>query len=888
MIKQILFGLAVIGACCISAAEIMGNNYYVELKYGEGLLFYHSLWNVSTTSRIVAVDDAWTQHYFYDRKTDGKIVNYEEDGKQVFNYDVTGNYPFKLEDFKTTVDGDVLTVELAGTLDKEYAPGKIEYTAMVMPENYLKDATFKAFLPDGSVVEGDFNEKKAHNTELIPPFKKLEIYSGFNRATLTVECLSGELLRANEQRGNPWFEGHYGIRFGCNIPLEPGKKITHKYQITCKLQESDQAEDSVIRPVGYDECKNIYQDDADRLSTPYPVSIEPEKYTALSGEFSFSSPKNINITASNIDNEQLKQAISRIFTSEKLPLGEITFNQANSNAPIQVIISEPGKTDNSEAYTLKITDSNITVNAYSAPGAFYAFQSLRPMLTQQTLPAAEIYDAPDLAYRGIMVYSAHNAVDFNKKLIDDIFAPMRINNLVIEVSAVHWDTLPEVRDPKGMTKAELKELLAYAKANYINVTPCVSTLGHVRWLFYNGQNLDLAEDPENPYAYFIGNPRLYPLMTKLMEEVLETFDHPKYLHVGHDEWTLSGRYPFREETKKLDRKEVFYSDTMFYYDLAKKHNAELMIWQDMLTSLEESPQIGAGGPPYNIMECRKTFPKDIVMAVWRYDEGFDTQYKDVENLAAEGFPVIGCGWDRPGNIETLTAGCKANNALGYLQTTWAGFAPDLTALKANYEQYAAYLTAGVFAWNTANPPIKAADAFRQIWFRNSENPVASGKIVKMPESGKAEESLLSHDFYSGYADGIYFANTTGKTVKLKSRRQPDSPRQVTLNLNTKVNKLHLLNTTLTDHTEVGKICDYTLVYDDGSSYTVTVQAPADVAPLDSKAALLNAGVNVTPDGSEVLRHYTLVNPQPDKMVKSLIINNKWRFLPYELVAITIE
>lgn len=86
-----------------------------------------------------------------------------------------------------------------------------------------------------------------------------------------------------------------------------------------------------------------------------------------------------------------------------------------------------------EGYQLKITPRGITVTAGSEAGAYYAVQSLRQMISGDSITALEcctVNDSPRFPYRGLHFdVSRHfRSVDFLKKQIDAM-ALMKLNKL---------------------------------------------------------------------------------------------------------------------------------------------------------------------------------------------------------------------------------------------------------------------------------------------------------------------------------------------------------------------------------------------------------------------------------------------------------------------------
>ncbi len=864
------------------AQEKGGDNYYISQSLDSGLYIAHRLWNISETSRIVAVNNDWSEQYFYDRNTGGvRTEQTRENGvtRRVISNAGTGK--FKLQNFSTAVSGDELTMDLAGVLDADAAPGFIEYTPLMLQTTPLVGATFTAELADGSTVSGDFNEVKEHGYEWIPPFRKLRLLSADKNSELIIEVVEGEPLKATELRNNPWFERTYGIRLGVNIPLEPGTPVHHVIRVICRLvtdgstPSATPAAGEPVEPVAavYGEK---YLDDVSfpELFKPAERTVGEGRYLFKAGEGGFTL--NAADAVPEADRKRLERAADRIFKD----IGCVPAVSAGID----------GNADGGDAFRIAVEPDGVKISAGTCRGAFYALQSLKFLVKDGGIDCQTIVERPAFDYRGVMFYSASDALEFNKALIDRVYAPFRINNLVIEVSRAHWDTTPELRNENGISKAELKELIAYAEENFIEVSPHISTLGHCEWLFDKGVNLDLAEDPGHPYAYFTSNPRLYPLMLKLFDEICDTFGNPRYFHIGHDEWLVSGRYPHRSETKAQTLQDIFYNDVMVYYEHAKVRGVRLMMWQDMLVTYDETKpsSIGAGGPPNNLSELRQKLPKDIVMAAWRYET--EDEYRDVAGLCRDGFPVIGCPWRDPGNVEKLSRFVRDCRGEGMLQTTWAGFFPRENVMKGEFSQIASYIRAGVFAWNPDNPDIDYQDAMRRVWLRNRALPSAPGVAVRLPEVKSSDPSLLPAEtvFMRGFVDGVFFDRFNGGTVKLRSRLQPNSPDTVVIPINARAEKLHFLHVTkLIPSEPSGKVGVYTLNYSDGTAEKIVVNAPADAQPLTGVATLM-PGVEAYPGAVERLRSYSVTNPHPERTIASITMENEWRLLPFELVALTLE
>ena len=126
-----------------------------------------------------------------------------------------------------------------------------------------------------------------------------------------------------------------------------------------------------------------------------------------------------------------------------------------------------------------------------------------------------------------------------------------------------------------------------ARENFLEPIPLVQSLGHAEWIFKNGQNRDIAEDPCAGWAYDATNPASYEFVGKIYDEAIDLF-RPKFFHIGHDEVTMRGEYPYREESKKHSVAELFAMDVKKLDAYFRPKNIRIMLWGDMMLSKGES------------------------------------------------------------------------------------------------------------------------------------------------------------------------------------------------------------------------------------------------------------------------------------------------------------
>lgn len=235
-----------------------------------------------------------------------------------------------------------------------------------------------------------------------------------------------------------------------------------------------------------------------------------------------------------------------------------------------------------EGYTLQVTPKKITVKAANAQGLFYGIQSLIQLKKDQQIPVTQLTDEPRFRYRGLMLDCSRHffGKDFILKQIKEM-AHYKLNRLHLHlVDAAAWrlqmDQYPELtqqtafrmeddwttwwgkRDrhyaPEGtpgalggyLTKADVREILALAAANYITVLPEIEMPGHSEevmtvypelacgWAPVNEGEEQGPMVPNRHSDFCVGNEKSFEFIENVLKEVVELFPSP-YIHIGGDE-----------------------------------------------------------------------------------------------------------------------------------------------------------------------------------------------------------------------------------------------------------------------------------------------------------------------------------------------------------------
>lgn len=228
----------------------------------------------------------------------------------------------------------------------------------------------------------------------------------------------------------------------------------------------------------------------------------------------------------------------------------------------------------SESYSLLITPKGIDLGAGSPAGLFYGLQTLRQLAEHSGaggIAAARIEDGPRFRWRGLLLDSARHMmpVGYIKRQLD-LMARYKFNRLHwhltddqgwrLEIrryprltgvgawrdqSPLGHNLDPYVGDGKRYggfyTQAEVREIVAYARARHIEVVPEIDIPGHTVAVLASYPELACTPGPFKVYTTWgIADDILCPsqasidFVKNVLLEVMRLFPST-YIHLGGDE-----------------------------------------------------------------------------------------------------------------------------------------------------------------------------------------------------------------------------------------------------------------------------------------------------------------------------------------------------------------
>jgi len=333
-------------------------------------------------------------------------------------------------------------------------------------------------------------------------------------------------------------------------------------------------------------------------STTIAIIPEPVSITKKTGNFLLTA----NTTIETNSAEALKDPVS--FLKAKLAAStgfNIAAKSAAAASSIKLQLNKSADASlGDEGYRLSVTAKSVTINANKPAGIFYGIQTLMQLFPKEIesttpvtnvkwlAPCAEITDYPRFKWRGLMFDVSRHF--FTKKEVMqyiDAMVKYKFNLLhltlandegwrieikglpkLTEVGA--WNVkkvgyfgtfdIPKPDEPRDYggfyTQEDIKELVAYGKARFVNLLPEIDVPGHSLAAVASYPELSCTPGAENykvrsgeeimdwshghpPIALLDNtlcpaNEKVYEFLDKVVTQVAELFPF-EYIHMGGDE-----------------------------------------------------------------------------------------------------------------------------------------------------------------------------------------------------------------------------------------------------------------------------------------------------------------------------------------------------------------
>ncbi|MHB1156127.1 MAG: glycoside hydrolase family 20 zincin-like fold domain-containing protein [Phycisphaerales bacterium] len=582
-------------------------------------------------------------------------------------------------------------------------PAIIEYIPLALPADLMKGARIEDEKGTSVTVGSDKCEIDRESTRLV-------ITTRFGTITLTTNDEPG--LTLVDRRDHPYKGKEVFLIFVAREQgIAPGERFRHEMVLTVSEDFTGYAAVPIL-PALIPKGGPIVPLPSVRLAPPAmstDLFPKPKVLTHTDGRITL--PRALGLTADpSLEAGRLAKLLNELLTvagisceAREEPRGFITVRKI-----------APPSSEQYDYYEIAIAADGITIGSVTPRGAYYALCTLvQSADSSGVLLTGAVKDWADFPFRGIHILADDTTLRLDGAFIKNVFGPLKINQIILECEYVKWPSHPEMHTPWGMTTEDVAAFLRTADDHYIEVSPLLQTYGHCEYLFAGGDNLDIAENPDRPYAYDVSNPRTYQVIGDLLNDVRKAFPVAPYLHIGHDEVTHFGNYPARPENVGQSLAALLWKDLQFYQDYAAKEHLKLMLWQDYLN--------GRSQPAHReeLFSVAKKLDKSAVIAVWDYSPS--TRFPEIKPFMELGFTVIGAtGEEDVANVVNFSRYAKKQGVFGMMHTTWTGHGGNAAALFKYTRKLWMYVQAGVSFWNAQSPvvdchaPSRATGMFNRV------------------------------------------------------------------------------------------------------------------------------------------------------------------------------
>jgi hypothetical protein len=814
-------------------------------------------------SSLQAYAPGWKEGYFSSaahkpsvKKTGDTItLHYETDRKVNFSadetYRVTGENQIE-RTLRGKLDGPTSTSNIEWALgylnvfplyDGSYSDGKAETRVVAQPQQPNEDGT------------------------VIHAARSIAFQTRLGTLTYTIEEGDFQLSLLDGRRGNVkwWSQDQPTFWLGVLAgKIEPGKPFTCRVSI--KFEPGPRVDTKPPQKVS---PKIIDVADAFVPQTrPVQIIPQPKKLEWGAGRFALDSNTPLIVDAGTKAAELLQREMHERFN------WNWKIAKQGKGIHLQNI---PG--ENPERYTITVTPDGATIASSSDVGLFYGAQTLLQMIQLDKQGAfitpAGVDDWPTLAFRGVHLFTGKDAMPLQRKLVERIFARYKFNHLVLEADYTQWETNPKLTVERSVPKDQVRDYVKLARENFLEPIPLVQSLGHAEWMFTNGQNTELAEDPQARYAYAVTNPKTYDFIEKIYTETLDLFGPTQYFHIGHDEVNMIGGYPHREDAKKWGASKLFTYDVNKLNDFFKPKGVKLMLWGDMLLDKSESSDQAANAESVEEAKARRdAIPKDAVICDWHYEPRKPEAYKSLKVFKDAGFKTLACTWYTPENIHSFARAAHDFGAWGLLQTTWAGYSVNEKALQSELRQFTAYILAAEYAWNADVAP--PADQFPwradDVFIRSMNPAVERTDVVKGFQIELGGKSIR--------ANGVSF--NAGSVMLGGELARESLAKSIEITVNRKAAELEFLQSSAFRARGNDEVATYTITYDDGSTEKAPLIYGKNIRAAEDLAATSEAMLA----GDDGARLMTWRNPHAEKTIRSITFATSHPYASPTLIGIT--
>lgn len=333
---------------------------------------------------------------------------------------------------------------------------------------------------------------------------------------------------------------------------------------------------------------------------------------------------------------------------------------------------------NDEEYYMDICEESVVIVGKTIAGALLGLKAFIRMSEELgEMPQMTVKDYPNISFRGVhtCIFRPDDGTDKEESHPEYIKKMMKTaaicgyNHIVIEFWGMFPYSLDYAHWPNAYSKEEIKDLIDFAYDKlHIQPIPQQNLTSHAAWSrIVSRQHVVLDQRPDLQEMYIPGgwcfateNPKAQKFIELVIDELLEMFRNPPYLHTGCDK---SFGFGSTEEDRRTSADILFAKHISRLNSYLSVRNVKMVMWADMLYSSMDALY----------WKCREEtvdlIPKNILMNLWTHDNPGKNWY-DPEFFEKKGFETIYSPFINEMGTESMVEICKKRGSHGILQTTW--------------------------------------------------------------------------------------------------------------------------------------------------------------------------------------------------------------------------
>ena len=720
----------------VSATTMTKDNITVTLDASRGITISVDGVQFSRYSEFYVMKADWSRQYFgY-----GHQVSTTVSGGTMTST-LTGNN----NEFSGTQKIEILTNhKVRMTMTGTQTSGEdavMQLIQMSINPEWFAGRPYSATFSNGTSGSGTISATPTGSNVVL--FDKMQTLSVDSQiGNVNIACSGTFPFRVLDYRQNTWNAETMKFMVGNYVTLPSGTAFTTTVEIDLPTVTAPTNE-KTLTSITAENSHVMKARDARRI-VPTPKSV-----VWHDGSLLLSSSTSVGVTSQN------ETAFMNALRTNLLDRTERKIGVRMSATPpytpgtIQLVLNPHLNYPRPEQYGVNITNSSAVLESATTAGLVCAVQTFDQMLDAPTksVACAQVNDWPSMPLRAIQYFTGHGtyARDIQVKMMRQILGSLKVNTLLYECEYLNWASVPELRSPSSwrMELDDVKAVIAAAAEQFVEIVPLVNSFGHSEWLLRDRP--DLADNPNTLYTYDATNPEVYTVVGKIYDECIELF-HPQRIHIGHDEISTGGEFPYKEAGKAIGGHELVVRDTNYWVKYLRDRGVGTWAWADMFLYRGESP--GAANAESQAMadDYRSRIDKDLLMINWDYSATTPDKFVGLDILTASGFDTLSGTWDTPTNIRNFaaaTANASTTNpgkTLGMVQTTWAGFNFDQSSYVNCRHQYECYAAAAEEMWTGGATDLSSFD-YSEIFAR------------------QMGENRLSDNSYGGFYCPLYTPST---------------------------------------------------------------------------------------------------------------------------------